>query len=200
MKSVNLKTAYQIQKKFTKNNNVTAYKVGASNHRSAKFFNYDEIILGGLDDSCIYFERIPKNYQVAEVEIVIKILISECNNNYKILGNYVGIECPQIMVDNPGGSAIVCVADNCSAGDLIIFQEVSETRFDSIKVFRNGEFLVHGSKNNLKFEINEIIEKTLLIIKEYELPLSSREFYIATGGITDVFSLSAGDLVEILYE
>jgi len=197
MKLVDLSSAYQIQKKYTQKNKVIAYKVGASNYRSSEFFGCEDILLGALDRDCVYYNKILKDYPLAEVEVVSKILISDSGKEYEVLEHFLGIECPEIVVDNPDGSPFICVADNCSAGDLIIFQKLDDIEFEIISVYADGDLLISGAMDNLKFAIDDIIERTFDLIKIHDLPLSSREMLIATGGITDVFPLEAGMKVEI---
>lgn len=200
MKLVNLNLAYQKQKDFTLRKNITAYKVGASNHRSANFFGYEGILLGGLDDSSIYSKKITKNYPIAEVEIITKILITDCGSKFDIVDHYVGIECPNVGLPNPSGSPFICIADNCSAGDLIMFQKLYFLDFEKVSVYVNSEYLTSGAMSNLKYSITNIVNEAFKIIKEFDLPLKSKELFIATGGITDTFSLNENAQVEIRCE
>jgi len=200
MKSVNFNSAYQKQKDYTQRKNITAYKVGASNHRSANFFGYEGILLGGLDNSCIYGDKVSKNYSVAEAEIITKILITDCGTNYDVIDHFVGIECPNVVLPNPGGCPFICIADNCSSGDLLVFQKLHHLDFDRVSVYANSELLTSGVMSNLKYSITNIVNEAFRIIKEFDLPLESKEIFIATGGITDTFSLSANSQVEIRCE
>jgi hypothetical protein len=200
MKSVNFNSAYQKQKDYTQRKNITAYKVGASNHRSANFFGYEGLLIGGLDNSCIYGDKVAKNYPVAEAEIITKISITDCGTNYDVIDHFIGIECPNVVLPNPGGSPFICIADNCSAGDLLVFQKLHHLDFERVSVYVNSEVLTSGVISNLKYSITNIVNETFRIIKEFDLPLDSSEIFIATGGITDTFSLSANSPVEIRCE
>lgn len=200
MKLVNLNLAYQKQKNFTQSKNIKAYKVGASNYRSANFFGYEGILLGGLDDSCIYRDKVTKNYSIAEVEIITKILITDCGTNFDIIDYYVGIECPNVGLPNPSGSPFTCITDNCSAGDLLMYQKLYYLDFEKVSVYVNNEYLTSGIMSNLKYSITNIVNEAFKIIKEFDLPFQSKELFIATGGITDTFSLNANAQVEIRCE
>lgn len=200
MKSANLNTAYQIQKKILKNKLIGAYKVGASNYSSAQFFGINEIILGGIETGNIHFSKVDKNYASAELELVIRVRFrGEQKNGYEVLSQYFGVECPLNEVNNPDGYAFLCVADNCSAGDLIILQEYSGNYSESIGVFVNDIQVISGSFDSLRLSIDSIISKSLSIIKNNDLP-HGEEIYIATGGLTNNFSLNAGDQVEVRFE
>jgi hypothetical protein len=200
MKSANLNVAYQIQKKILKNKLVGSYKVGASNFTSARFFGIDGIILGGIEVDHIHYSTIEKNYPTAELELVVRVRFnSGLTSGYQILSQHMGIECPLSEVDNPDGYAFLCVADNCSADDLVIIQDYDGDFSESIGVCINGIKVINGSFDNLRFSIDTIIAKSLSIIKDNDLPCG-QEIYIATGGLTDNFSLNAGDKVEVRFE
>ena len=49
-----LENAYRQQKEFNKEKDIAAYKVGASNFRSAEAFEFQDIIVGGLN-ALVYF-------------------------------------------------------------------------------------------------------------------------------------------------
>tara|TARA_B100001093_G_C26680287_1_gene950109 strand:+ start:353 stop:952 length:600 start_codon:yes stop_codon:yes gene_type:complete len=198
--SVDLSAAYKVQKNHTENKNIIAYKVGASNHRSANFFGYEGLLLGGLDKSCIHKKNVTKNYDIAEVEIISQILMTDCGDGYHTLGHYIGIECPNVVLPNPSGDPVICIADNCSAGDLLLFQNLDHLDFENVKIYSNSELLCSGVIGNLKYSNAYIVSEAFRIIREFDLPVSSREIFIATGGITDVFPLRAGSLVEIKCE
>lgn len=200
MKSVNFDSAYLNQKEQTQRRNITAYKVGASNYRSAEFFQYEGILLGGIDIHSIYYNKILKNYSKAEAEIITKISISECGTTFNIVDSFIGIECPFSVLPNPDGSPLICIADNCSAGDLIVFQKLHNLEFEQVSIFVDDELLISGAMSNLKYPITNIVKKAFSIIKEFNLPLSSKEILLATGGITDIFQLNAGAKVEIICE
>jgi hypothetical protein len=200
MKSVNFNASYQKQKDFTHSKNITAYKVGASNHRSADFFGCDGILLGGLDNSSIYADKVPKNYAAAEAEIITKILITDCGTNYDVIDHFIGIECPNSVLPNLGGSPFTCIADNCSAGDLLLFQKLQNFDFETVSVYANFELLTSGVMSNLRYSITDIVNEAFRIIKEFDLPFKSKEIFIATGGITDSFALRKNSQVEIRCE
>jgi hypothetical protein len=199
MKLNNLIPAYQLQRKFNEGKPIIAYKVGASNYRSASFFDCKGILLGGLHEDAVIFNKITKDYPVAEVEIISKVRIGK-ENKYELLANYLGIECPNIVVDNPTGSPFICIADNCSSGDLIVYQEISKDWFETISVYVNDILLVVGSSTNLRLSVDAIIQETVTLIRTHSLPLKSNEILIATGGLTEVFSLSLGDKVTLIDE
>jgi hypothetical protein len=200
MKWSNLNTAYQIQKKILKNKLIGSYKVGASNHSSARFFGINEIILGGIVSDNIHFSKVDKNYASAELELVIRVRCGGGQTNgYEILSQHFGVECPLSEVDNPDGYAFLCVADNCSAGDLIILQDYYGNYSESIGVYVNDIRVISGSFDSLRFSIDSILSKSLSIIKTNDLP-HGEEVYIATGGLTNNFSLNAGDQVEVRFE
>ena len=202
MKLNDIATAYQLQKKFLRGKEIIAYKVGASNHRSANFFQRDDIIVGGLEASSIHYGIINKEYPIAEVEIVSKVRLLNTGStvNFEIIDHYLGIECPAHLVDNSNGSDFVCVADNCSAGDLIIFDITVPATISKIELLINDKLSVVGSADELKYSNFEIIQRSLAIIKKHELPLASDVVLIATGGLTDVFSLEQDDQVEFKYD
>jgi len=198
MRLNDLKIAYQLQRKYLNGKDIAAYKVGASNFRSAEYFNFDGILLGGIERKNIYSTTIEKTYPVAEVEIICRVAIRD--NGFEVLSHSIGVECPELVVENPDGSPFVCVADNCAAGDLILFQEVSSDFYKFVKVFRNGELVTIGSSENMKFPVGKIISETIALINKFSLPLAKSELLIATGGLTDVFSLDANDKLEIVCE
>ena len=202
MKLNDIAIAYQLQKKFLRGKEITAYKVGASNHRSANFFRRDDVIVGGLEASSIHYGVISKDYPIAEVEIVSKVRLLEVDSaiRFEVIDNYLGIECPEQLVDNPNGSDFVCVADNCAAGDLIIFDITVPATISKVELLINDKLSVVGSANELKYSNFEIIQRSLAIIKKHELPLASDVVLIATGGLTDVFSLEQDDQVEFKYD
>jgi hypothetical protein len=200
MKSANLTSAYQIQRKILTNKNIGCYKVGASNYSSAIFFGVEEIILGGIEAGRIHFSEIEKHYASAELELVVRIRLDNgATSGYAIISQHIGIECPFSDVDNPDGYAFLGVADNCSAGDLVILEDYIGDYSEHITVCVNGSHVVSGSFDNLRFSIDTIISKTLTIIKDNDLPFE-KEIYIATGGLTGNFALNCGDQVEVYFE
>ena len=201
MKLNDIAIAYQLQKKFLRGKEIIAYKVGASNHRSANFFRCDDIIVGGLEASSIHYGTINKEYPIAEAEIVSKVRLLNTGNtvNFEIIEHYLGIECPTQLVDNPNGSDFVCVADNCSAGDLIVFDTKVPDTISRIELLINDDISLIGSSDNLRYSNFEIVQKTLATMREYELPLANDNVLIATGGLTDVFSLKKSDRVSWRY-
>ena len=200
MQSVSIRSAYQIQKKILNKSKINCFKVGASNYSSAKFFCIDGIVLGGLPPSNIFFDGCTKDYPIAELELVVKIKFDKgIKDNYQILAKYIGIECPLIEVENPHGNVVLAIADNCSAGNLILISNYTGNYTEAIKVFINGIELVQGGFSNLRFSIDEIIKRSLSIIIEYDLPCES-EIYIATGGLTETFALTEQDHIEVCYE
>tara|TARA_Y100001970_G_scaffold158587_1_gene193920 strand:+ start:2372 stop:2980 length:609 start_codon:yes stop_codon:yes gene_type:complete len=200
MNNHNLELAYDIQKKFLQNKEISAYKVGASNLTSKNFFNTNNIIIGGIEEKNIYKNKIKRNYHIAELEIIVKIQYSLKNpNKFKVLKTYIGIECPLPDIQNEIGSEFVCIADNCSAGDLILIKEIKNTNiktFDLIVSDKNKKFKVNANLEMLVYSIDEIILKTLNIIKNYNLP-SNEEIFVSTGGISENFSLKSGQSLNL---
>lgn len=196
MKSVDLDIAYQLQKKYHAGRNITAYKVGASNLRSANFFNSNEFLLGGIEESCIFHHVVTKDYPIAEVELVCKLQID--TTGCEICEWYLGVECPEVVVENPRGSAFICVADNCAAGDLIIFERVSPEMNHEIKVFINNDLRVIGHIDALVQPARAIVDVTLELIEKYGLPVQNLS-WIATGGLTETFDLKKGDRLRFEY-
>jgi len=193
-------TAYQIQKKILLGKVIGCYKVGASNYSSGKFFGTDEIIVGGIESKNIFFSKIRKDYSIAELELVVKIRVSndiECG--YEILNQYLGIECPIIEVDNPHGDMTLCIADNCSSGDLIILDEYDGDYDEKLAIFVNDVEVTKGDFDSLRFPVKKIICKTLSIIENNSLPLG-KEIYIATGGLTATFPLNNKDQLRVHFE
>ena len=58
---------------------------------------------------------------------------------------------------------------------------------------------VSGGISQLCFSIDEILSRTLEKIDTYNLPFCNT-MYIATGGISDTFSLTAGETAEFIFE
>ena len=202
MNNDNLDLAYAIQKKFLLNKKITAYKVGASNSSSKKFFNTNNIIIGGIEERNIYKNEIKKNYDIAELELVLKIQYSSKDlNKFKVLKTYIGIECPLPDIQNEKGSEFICVADNCSSGDLILIEEIKDTNiknFDLLIFDKTNKLSISASLDNLVYSIDEIISKTLNIIENYDLP-SNKEFFVSTGGISENFSLKPHQSLKIKF-
>lgn len=196
----NLELAYAIQRKFLQNKEISAYKVGASNLTSKNFFNTNNIIIGGIEEKNIYENEIKKNYHVAELEIIVKIQYNLKNpNKFKVLKTYIGIECPLPDIQNETGSEFICIADNCSSGDLILIEEIKNTNiktFDLIGSDKNKKFKINANLDRLVYSIDEIILKTLNIIKNYNLP-SNKEMFVSTGGISENFSLKSRQSLSI---
>ena len=197
MKLNDEKIGYQLQRKYLKEKKISGFKVGASNFRSADFFGYSGILLGGIEDNGIFWGNINKDYSVAEVEVVAKIYLdSQSYNHYKVIDYYLGIECPLLSVDNPDGSPFICLADNCAAGHLIIYEKIEITQPENVHLYINEKKICTGGFHQLKFPINIILDKTVQLLKTHNLTRWEREIFIATGGLTDTFSLSRGDIVE----
>ena len=192
--------AYAIQRKFLQNKEISAYKVGASNLTSKNYFNANNIIIGGIEERNIYKNEIKKNYHVAELEIIVKIQHNLKNpSKFKILKTYIGIECPLPDIQNETGSEFICIADNCSSGDLILIEEIKNTNiktFDLIVFDKNKKFKINATLDRLVYSIDEIILKTLKLIQNYNLP-SNREIFISTGGISENFSLKSHQSLSI---
>lgn len=188
------------QKIILKNISVGAYKVGASNFRSGEFFNYSSIILGGIDSTNIFFNKLPSDYDIAEIEIIIKVNDLDHNNlKENKLDYYIGIECPKIGINNPNGDINLCIEDNCSSGDLLIFSKLSDLNFKNVKLRIDDNIYHMGTTKNLRFTLREIFLDSLKIIKSNDLPIPN-PFWLATGGISDVFPLKKDSLVNFLYE
>ncbi len=202
MNNDNLDLAYEIQKKFLLHKKISAYKVGASNSSSKKFFNTNNIIIGGIEEKNIYNNEIRKNYDIAELELVLKIQYNlKDPNKFKVLKTYIGIECPLPDIQNENGSEFICVADNCSSGDLILIEEIKGTNiknFDLLIFDKTNKFKISASLDSLVYSIDEIISKTLNIIENYNLP-SNKEFFVSTGGISESFSLKPHQSLKIKF-
>ena len=118
------------QKNILRSIDVGAYKVGASNFRSGNFFNYPDIVLGGIDNKNIFLNEVPSQYDIAEIEIVIKVDDLDLDNpKENKLDYYLGIECPKVGIENPNGDINLCIEDNCSSGDLLIFSKLTDLNF-----------------------------------------------------------------------
>ena len=174
--------------------------MGASNLTSKNYFNANNIIIGGIEERNIYKNEIKKNYHVAELEIIVKIQHNLKNpSKFKILKTYIGIECPLPDIQNETGSEFICIADNCSSGDLILIEEIKNTNiktFDLIVFDKNKKFKINATLDRLVYSIDEIILKTLKLIQNYNLP-SNREIFISTGGISENFSLKSHQSLSI---
>jgi hypothetical protein len=202
--NTNTDLAYEIQRKYLKNKDIHAYKVGASNLSSKIFFGTTSIIIGGIEKKNIYKNSIKKNYPIAELEIAIKVKYdSKAKTKIKILNYYVAIECPSIDIENKEGSEFICIADNCSSGDLILLDEVDKINFDKFNLTISEEDcdtdVVNADINRLVYPIKTIINQTIDLIEHHKLPFNN-EFYISTGGISDIFSLKSYNTVTLNYE
>ena len=190
----NLDLAYSIQRKFLKDKKIVAYKVGASNLISKNFFKTENIIVGGIQQKNIYKNEVVKNYQTAEIEVIVKIQHNfKDPKNYKILKTFIGIECPLPDIKNEIGSEFICIADNCSSGDLILIKEIKDTNiktFDLIVSDINTKFKVNADLARLIYSVDEILIRTLDLIYKHNLP-TDKEVFVATGGISDNFSLQS---------
>ena len=199
MKLASNDLAYEIQRKYLLKKDISGYKIGASNHKSAEFFSTDQIILGGIEGQNIFHEEVPYSYDVAEIEIIYKIRIDLTNKKFNVLNKFIGIECPFQDIKNPTGSEFICITDNCSAGDLIILEEIKDDTFTNVRVYFDKKTIVDGSQSNLKYSCCEIINKAIKIIDKYDLP-SQNELYIATGGISDTFQINPTNKFRLEYE
>ena len=202
--NTNTDLAYEIQRKYLKNKDIHAYKVGASNLSSKIFFGTTSIIIGGIEKKNIYKNSIKKNYPIAELEIAIKVKYdSKAKTKIKILNYYVAIECPSIDIENKEGSEFICIVDNCSSGDLILLDEVDKINFDKFNLTISEEDcdtdVVNADINRLVYPIKTIINQTIDLIEHHKLPFNN-EFYISTGGISDIFSLKSYNTVTLNYE
>ena len=200
MKLASFKDAYWHQKIANQRKDIAAYKVGASNFRSSVAFNFDGILVGGIEYSNIFFDQIPFNYELSELEIVCKIELDPMvPNSARISETYLGLECPKIGIENTDNSPLITVLDNCSAGDLIIFKETLNLSFSKVQVrLGKSSEKISGEIENLRFSVDEIITRTLNIIEQYDLPKRD-QFFVATGGITDTFQLKQGESVDFVY-
>ena len=188
------------QKNILKNIDVGAYKVGASNFRSGKFFNYPGIVLGGIHKKNIFFNKVPSRYDIAEIEIIIKVDDIDLDNpKENKLDYYLGIECPKVCIENPNGDISLCVEDNCSSGDLLIFSKLTNLNFKNVELGIGDNISHSGTLKNLRYTLHEIFLDSLKIIKSNDLPIPE-PFWLATGGISDVFPLKKDSLVSFIYE
>ena len=194
MKSLDIKTAYQLQRKYQLDKSILAYKVGASNHRSAEFFDYSDVLLGSICADNVHFSSVPMDYSIAELEIVVKVLVTDSQIGAYVTDSFhLGIECPFVAVENEHGDPAVCIADNCSSGDLLIFDSVVLGTCAVFNVFSGNYLKAVGNVGNLLWSVNEIVERAFSVIIENNLPLDNGELYIASGGITDVFQLTKNE-------
>lgn len=201
MKYPDLSVAYQLLKKYQLSNTIGAYKVGGSNLRSADFFDYDGVLLGAISADNIFHSAIPKNYPLAELEIIAKIRVTNSQiGSYLIEAYHWGIECPFISVENKHGDPWICICDNCSAGDLLIYEEISLNSINSVKLISGEDVKAIGKLENLIYSVEEIVAKSIDIIREHNLPLEEGFLYIASGGITDVFQLHENENLRIVVE
>lgn len=188
------------QKSILKSIDVGAYKVGASNFRSGKFFNYPGIVLGGIESKNIFFNKVPYQYDIAEMEIIIKVDSLDLDNpKENKFDYYLGIECPKVCIENPNGDINLCVEDNCSSGDLLIFSKLTDLNFKNVKLVIGDNIFHSGTLQNLRFTIHEVFLDSLKIIKSNDLPIPN-PFWLATGGISDVFPLKKDTLINFIYE
>ena len=105
-----LEDAYRQQKELNKEKDIAAYKVGASNFRSAEAFEFQDIIVGGIERSRIFFNEIPKSYSIGELEIIFKVdLPVESPRRFKTREVFLGIECPEFRIENPNNSVLTCI-------------------------------------------------------------------------------------------
>lgn len=201
MKSLDIKTAYQLQRKYQLDKSIGAYKVGGSNYRSAEVFKHSDVILGSICQENVHFGVVPMDYSIAELEIVAEVLVTDPKKGtYIIEAFHLGIECPFVTVDNEQGNPAVCIADNCSSGDLLIFDSIEMGTFKTINVFTGNELKAVGNIGNLLWSVNEIVDRTFSIIIENSLPLDNGKLYIASGGVTDVFQLSKNEVLRYEFE
>lgn len=197
-----LEDAYRQQKEFNKEKDIAAYKVGASNFRSAEAFEFQDIIVGGIERSRIFFNEIPNSYSVGELEIVCKVDFPvESPRHLKIREVFLGIECPEFRIENPNNSVLACIEDSCSAGDLIIFLDTIGFSSSEVSMNLRSDKIrtVHGGISQLCYSVDEILLRTLEKIDTYNLQFCNT-MYIATGGISDTFSLTAAETAEFFFE
>lgn len=190
-----IKSAYNVQRRYRKDEENIAYKIGGSNKASSNFFGLKNIIVGSVPVSKIFYDEIPMDFPLAEVEIIAEIIILDVNKKkFQILAQYMGIECPEVNIHNPGGDAHVAILDNCSAGSLIIFKDESPLTFKSLTI--NG-LDIFVDFNLLVYSIEEICKNLIETIVKFELPYSSRPIYVATGGISELFELKKNSIITI---
>ena len=192
--------SFDKQRNILKTISVGAYKVGASNFRSGKFFNYPGIVLGGINNKNIFFNKVPSEYDIAEIEIIIKVDDLYLDNRKENkLDYYLGIECPKVGIENPKGDINLCVEDNCSSGDLLIFSKLTDLNFENIELQIEENITHSGTLKNLRFTLHEIFLDSLKIIKSNDFTIP-KPFWLATGGVSDVFPLKKDSLINFIYE
>lgn len=192
--------AYAIQKKYLKNKKIRAYKVGASNKSSQNFFNTSSIIIGGIEEKNIYKNIIKKDYPIAELEIAVKVQYdSKAKTKTRILNKYIAIECPHSDIENKEGSKFICIADNCSSGDLILLKKINEIDLKQFNLtISEGEnkLNIDADISRLVYPIEAIINQTIDLIERHKLPFHE-ELYISTGGISNIFSLKKSNTLSL---
>jgi len=201
MKFRNKKIAYQSQKKFQIGKNIIAYKVGASNYQSRQFFSSKDILLGSLSEEKVHFADVTKNYPISELEIVAKLNSSSVSNGDVVIQDlFIGIECPEQTIENPKGDPLICIADNCCAGDLIIYEKIDGKIPTKINIFCNNNLISTGKLDSLCYSIDEILMKFVRIVIKNNFYFNTDSIYVATGGISETFSLNKGMNLRFEYE
>ena len=112
---------------------------------------------------------------------------------------YFGIECPKICIENPKGDINLCIEDNCSSGDLLIFSKLTDLNFENVELRIEDNISHFGALKNLRFTFLEIFTESLKIISDNDFPVPE-SFWLATGGISDVFPLKNDSLLNFLYD
>ena len=200
MKSPELASAYRVQRQLVAGVEIGAVKAGATNDSSAHALQYDGVLIGCIEKSRIFFNTVPKDFDLAEVEIVCAVRVAaDGSREYEVLAEYIGIECPQVSTQEPVKDAVSCIESNNSAGDLLLFGPRLPDVWSHIDVYRNGVWLARAHLAALKFRVEDIVKEAVSSVYCHEL-FSGNEFYVATGGLSDIFTLKAGDGITFEYD
>lgn len=194
---------YEIYRKIIESMSVGAVKVGGSNQESNSFFCHDEYILGFLPKAAVFDRIVKANYELAEIEVIFKVCFSADNIgrlNYQVIDTYLGVECPRPGAEYQKALVIDAIGDNCGAHALLLLEKIES----SMRVM--GDLFINHSGSKVVFDAerligppHEILERTLEMLRNMAPSLSGVELYIATGGISDVFTLRKGDLLTVVY-
>jgi hypothetical protein len=193
-----------IYRTLIKTKKLGAIKVGGSNHASSAFFSHYEFVLGFLSSSDVYSGLISGDYELSEVEIVCKVSIFRDDQgvlNWRVVDSYLGIEFPKPQHEYKMHMVVDAIEDNCGAHEILIIEKVGITK--DIK----GRLLINQGDVKINFDTRylldspiRIVDKTLRILVRLMPNMKNATIFIATGGISDVFSLKAYDEIMVEYK
>lgn len=199
MKCRELTSAYRVQRELLSGKEIGAVKAGATNHSSARALQHNGVLIGCIEKSRIFFDTVPKDFELAEVEIVCEIRVAaDGSREYEVLATQIGIECPQISAQKPVKDATSCIESNNSAGDLLLFGCGLPDAWSHVDVYKNGKWLLRADPAVLKFPIEYIVKEAVDSVYSHEL-FPSNDFYVATGGLSKIFTLRTGDDITFEY-